>query len=172
MFRAYADHTARSAAQLPSTVGVFMLCLTVLGCGTPTAKIMNSWKGAHVSRLIRSWGPPQHVTTDGAGGKIYIWKKNIDITLAEGKAKTKGTVTYSPYLDEYTIDSETTYTDSRCPQGEEKVRMFWVDKDGIIYTWKAKGFIVEEGDTVLLVIVIIGGLGLGLLLGAIEHGDI
>lgn len=171
MSRAYTDYKVQGASKLLSTVAFFMLCLTILGCGTPTAEIMNSWKGAHVSRLIRSWGPPQHVTTDGAGGKIYIWKKNIDITLADAKAKTKGTITYSPYLDEYTIDSKTTYTDPVVLEGE-KVRMFWVDRDGIIYTWRAEGFIVEEGDTVLLVIVIIGGLGFGLLLGAIEHGDI
>ena len=130
-------------------VALLLLIVFVLGgCGPPTAEIMNSWKGAHVSRLIRSWGPPQQVTTDGAGGRIYIWTTDVNIPLTKAESKTKGTVTYNPYLDEYTIESKTTYTEPIVIDGQ-KVRMFWANKDGIIYHWRAKGFIIEEGDAVL-----------------------
>ena len=35
---------------------------------------MNSWMGSHISKVIRSWGPPTQITADGAGGHIYIWR--------------------------------------------------------------------------------------------------
>ena len=38
---------------------------------------MDSWMGEHVSKLIRSWGPPQRVISDGASGKIYIWSSRV-----------------------------------------------------------------------------------------------
>ncbi len=122
------------------------------GCGPPTAEIMNSWKGNHISDVIRSWGPPQQVTTDGAGGRIYVWSKNVNIPLTKAKSKTKRTVTYSPYLDQYTIKSKTTYTEPVVIEGQ-KVRMFWANKNGIVYHWRAKGFIVEEGDTEAVIVI-------------------
>ena len=66
----------------------FILCLTlVIGCGPSTKEIMNSWKGAHVSRLIRSWGPPQEITSDGLGGRIYIWRSDVYIPITKGTTK-------------------------------------------------------------------------------------
>ena len=148
-----------------------MLCLMILGCGTPTAKIMNSWKGAPVSRLIRSWGPPDYVTSDGKGGRVYIWKRNINIPIADARSKTKGAITYSPYLDEYTIKSKTVHTDAVVLKGE-KVRMFWVDQNGIIYSWKAKGFLSDHSDTVVLILISAGLLGAYILSDQIARGGI
>ena len=69
---------------------VWIMIVVFLGCGPTTTEIMNSWKGSHVSRLIRSWGPPQEVTTDGAGSRIYIWTTEINIPLSNATSKDKG----------------------------------------------------------------------------------
>ena len=132
------------------------------GCGPPTAEIMNSWHGSHVSELIRSWGPPHEITTDGLNGHVYIWIKDINIPLSEPEEETKGTITYNPYLDQYSIETKTTYKEPVVIEGQ-KLRMFWVNEDGIIYTWKAKGFIVEEGDTQVVVV----GLAIAVVLAII-----
>ena len=50
----------------------FLIWLIYQGKEGQTA-IMKSWEGAHISRLIRSWGPPQEIVSDGAGGRIYIY---------------------------------------------------------------------------------------------------
>jgi len=119
--------------------------MVLSGCAKPTVEIMNSWNGSHVSALIRSWGPPNRVTSDGAGGKIYIWSVDISLPLTSGKARTKGTASYNPYLDEYTVKSKTTYTEPLFIEGK-KVRMFWVNERGIIYHWKAQGFVQETPE--------------------------
>ena len=142
---------------------VILIC-ALIGCGPPTAEIMNSWKKNHISDVIRSWGPPQQITTDGAGGRIYVWSQNVNIPLAKAKSKTKGTVTYSPFLDEYTIKSKTTYTKPVIIEGQ-KVRMFWVNKDGIVYHWQAKGFIVDEGTEAVIII----GVAIGAILVYIKY---
>ena len=149
---------------MKSKLVVFLLITAFIlnGCGPPTAEIMNSWTGSHVSELIRSWGPPQEISTDGLNGHVYIWRTDINIPLSERETETKGTITYDPYLDQYSIESKTTYKEPVVIEGQ-KVRMFWVNEDGTIYTWKAKGFIVEKGDTELLVI----GLAVGVVLAII-----
>ena len=143
------------------SVAIFMACLIVVGCATPTAEIMDSWDGSHVSRVISSWGPPQRVTGDGRGGEIYIWSDDVSIPLSDGKTKTTSTVDYDPYRERFTVRSTTKYKEPVVLEGE-RVRMFWVDEDGIIYDWRAEGFVVDESDTTMLVL-----LGVGCLVGLI-----
>lgn len=150
---------------------LLILCGTFVGCGTPTHKIMNSWKGNHVSSLIRSWGPPDYVTSDEKGGKVYIWERNINLPLTDARSETKGTITYSPYRNEYTIKSNTVYTDAIVLKGK-KVRMFWVDQNGIIYGWKAEGFVNDHSDTVVLILISAGLLGAYILSDQIARGGI
>ena len=93
-------------------------------------EIMDSWDGDHVSKLIRSWGPPKEVTTDGAGGKIYIWRWGGKITIT-GKCPCQETDT----------ESEDYYTTVVATEPEyDRVRMFWANPQGIIYHWQWKGF--------------------------------
>ena len=150
---------------MKSKIAVFLLITAFIlsGCGPPTAEIMNSWKGSHVSTLIRSWGPPQEISTDGLNGHVYIWRTDINIPLSDREEETKGTITYDPHIDQYSVKTKTTYKEPVVIKGK-KLRMFWVNEDGIIYTWKAKGFIVEEGDTELLVIGVAVGVVLAIIL--------
>lgn len=133
---------------------MFILCLIVaVGCAKPTAEIMDSWKGSHVSRLIRSWGPPQQITSDGLDGKIYIYSNTSHTSVTAPFRIVPGS---KPIL----------ITKSG---SNSRTRMFWADKDGFIYYWKAEGDIKKRSDlssggimvmyAILFVIAIIGAAG-------------
>lgn len=54
---------------------IFVVLIFTTGCAYKNRmEIMNSWMGAHISTVIQSWGPPTQITSDGAGGYIYIWR--------------------------------------------------------------------------------------------------
>ena len=108
-----------------------------------------------MSSLIRSWGPPHQVVSDGARGEIYIWRWRVNISLAKGKTKTRGTVTHYPYSSRF--KSKTTYTPPLVLKGG-KVRMFWVTSEGIIYHWRAEGVVNDPDEDAALI-----GIGVGIL---------
>ena len=91
---------------------------------------MKSWEGAHISRLIRSWGPPHEIVSDSAGGRIYIYTQSVDIKLKPGSTKKKGTYTRTYGGGIYTERIEV-----KPPKHikYDRVRMFWVNSQGIIY---------------------------------------
>ena len=85
--------------------------------------------GRHISEVIQRIGPPQSVASDEAGGKIYIWssEKNISVpqysyvpvapkkTQSYSSPKPQGSETigemrYNPYLKRYEWRSETRST--------------------------------------------------------------
>ena len=136
---------------LPSVI----CSLALIGCGQSTKQIMDSWKGHHVPSLIRSWGPPQQVVSDEAGGQICIWRNRIHVPIAEGKKKTSGTITHYPYSSKF--KSESTYTPPLVLKGD-KVRMFWVDSQGIIYHWRAQGFVNNPDEDAVWI-----GVGVGVI---------
>ncbi len=108
---------------------------TMVGCAARINKIneiMASWVGHHYSDLIASWGPPQQIHDDGAGGRILVYTKTH--TTVTGTA-TPGTTTIQKGVtavhDWQISAAEQTYT---------VWRMFWANKDGIIYRWNWRGF--------------------------------
>lgn len=127
--------------------------IILVGCGPGTKEIMDSWKGHHVSSVIRSWGPPQQRVPDGAGGQIYIWKNRIHLQLANATQETQATVTHDAYSS--TLRSKTTYTPPLVVEGD-RVRMFFIDSQGIIYHWVAKGFISDPEEEAAWIIILIG----------------
>ena len=51
----------------------------VLSVGCSSKKIsanMASWMGAHQSKLILSWGPPDKTDSDGKGGQVLTWLRD------------------------------------------------------------------------------------------------
>jgi hypothetical protein len=57
---------------------VMVLLFLILGC--PSIKqLTQSEIGQPISVVIDRWGPPSRVTSDGSGGKIYIWEKWEDL---------------------------------------------------------------------------------------------
>jgi len=104
----------------------FILILAILstsGCAS-IGKRMDSWVGHHQSELIHSWGPPNQIVSDGAGGSILIYSSYVNL------GQTPGTINHWGY--------RTTYT---APQnhGYQRTRMFYVDSKGIIYSWRWQG---------------------------------
>ena len=152
--------TRRRVHKFQGYVGLF-LSVCFLGCGPSTKQIMESWQGAHVSKLIRSWGPPNRVTSDGAGGRIYIWSTSMNIPLTEGHSRTRRTVTNYPNLNQYDVDISSTYQD-RIHVPVKGARMFWVNEKGHIYWWKAKGLVSDKSTDAVLIgsIVVVGTVGL------------
>jgi hypothetical protein len=73
---------------------------------------VRSWIGYHKSELIKSWGAPTRVTTDGLDGEILVYENlQIDISQSVG----------GKYTNPTTHASSTT-----------KYENFYVDKEGKI----------------------------------------
>lgn len=94
-----AEYREREILAAVAAIGLTILIIYIVAeAGKGAAKkqnaIMESWKGAHITRLIRSWGPPQEIVSDGGSGKIYIWTRRVNIRLAPGSIKRKRTYTY------------------------------------------------------------------------------
>lgn len=89
---------------------------------------MDSWIGSHQSAVIRAWGPPTRITTDGNGGKILIYERESGSKYTtEGDYETKyilGQVVRE-YHPGHEVDN--TYIE---------IRMFYVNRKGFVYYWK------------------------------------
>ncbi len=104
---------------------MLILSFVLSGCASRVNKLMQSWVGSHQSDLIASWGPPQQNASDGKGGTILIYGSYVNLGQNPGQIKT----------DYY---GNTTYT---APQqrGYNRSRMFYVNPDGVIYSWRWQG---------------------------------
>jgi hypothetical protein len=97
-----------------------LLGLTFYGCVSQkelqaqrdeeTRKVMDSWTGAHKSKLIQSWGPPTRYDSDGQGGEILIYEYT----------RTVGAYVYGSYMQRTFVD----------------YKEMFANKEGIIYYWR------------------------------------
>jgi hypothetical protein len=74
-------------------------------------KVVDTWKGAHFSELIASWGIPELILDNQQGGNIYVWSSVI-----------------SP-------ESTSQVAPARSSSPKYGTFWFWTDSDGIIYKW-------------------------------------
>src|SRR2546425_642135 len=106
-----------------------LLALTVIlaggGCVSGINNAMQSWVGHHQSDLIASWGPPQSTASDGKRGTILIYRRYVTLGQAPGQVTATGYGNYN-----YTAPQQ---------NGYEQSRMFYVDSNGIIYSWRWQG---------------------------------
>lgn len=100
---------------------LFTLALSLPACSARINKQMGSWMGQHESELIASWGPPDRVIEDGHGGRILAW-------VAE-RATSSGS---AQHWENMTTAQATTST-------RRSYRMFWVNRDGVVYRWAWRG---------------------------------
>ena len=120
---------------LLSTVAV----LTLVGCTARINKLMASWEGHHYSNLIASWGPPQQVFDDGAGGRILVYTAVRSYTVpGQATTYTTGSATAYNSMIWGSATSRTTYTPAQT-YGWTAYRMFWIRRNGIIYRWAWRG---------------------------------
>ena len=94
------------------------------GCTSPST-VMQAWVGHHQGDLIQSWGPPTRTTSDGRGGEILVYEYDRNMGQIPGRAVRN-------------YDGSVSYTSPQS-NGYVASRMFWVNKEGIIYTWQWKG---------------------------------
>jgi len=105
---------------------VLVMLLFTSGCASKVNEVMQSWVGKHQSDLIQAWGPPQQTAGDGKDGTILIYSSYVNL------GQTPGQVTsYSPGYATYTTPQQ---------QGYQRTRMFYVDKEGYIYSWRWQGY--------------------------------
>ena len=114
-----------------------LTALMLGGCAAKINETMNSWTGSHISEVIQSWGPASRTSPDGKGGTIYIWETYVDLGTSPGTHSQS--IYCPPSLGGYTSCQGTgTYTQPQ-QQGWNRVRMFYTDQNGIIYTWRWQG---------------------------------
>jgi len=125
----------KSIPILLATISIFSLS----GCAGQINQTMQSWMGHHYSELIGSWGPPQQVFDDGRSGRILIWTQVRSYT-SPGTSTTQ-TYGQATAYDDYIWGSATSHTTYTPPQtyGYTAYRMFYIDKDGLIYNWTWRG---------------------------------
>jgi hypothetical protein len=64
-------------------ITIVLLTMMITSCsgGFGTMKrIMTSWEGAHLDQVISQWGYP-HAEQTIAGRKVYIWDRNVTVTM-------------------------------------------------------------------------------------------
>ena len=118
---------------------ITLLLAVMSGCAARVNRVMASWQGQNFSDLIAAWGPPDQTFDDGAGGKILAWTRTRSYTTpgsattqATGSATAIGNTAYG------TATSRTTYTPP-VTYSWRVYRMFWVNKDGVVYRWAWRG---------------------------------
>ncbi len=104
--------------------GALWLILTLLaGCATNEQKIagiLDEWLGAHQSELISQWGPPDRTTSDGADGKILVYRKTFVAQRPGMATAPHGVLLYTAPQD--VVTGETT--------------QFYANSAGILYRWR------------------------------------
>jgi hypothetical protein len=122
---------------------VFLIVSAILfsSCAYQTNAIsqdMQSWVGRHQSELIASWGPPQNTSIDGKGGTVLVYSEYVDLGQTPGTIKRKN---INPLGNKSILGDTSTYEYTPPKQkGYYKKRMFYVNPDGYIYTYKWEGF--------------------------------
>jgi len=123
---------------------ILLSAFLLFGCASSVNKMMQSWMGHSAEDLIASWGPPAQVLDNPAGGKIYVYHQNTQVTLP-GTPSTPGTAFTTGYIDANgNWQSTTTYTPGTpgtppTTYDFERVRVFFVNQQGVIYRWSWRG---------------------------------
>lgn len=90
-------------------------------------KVMKSWMGHHKADMILQWGPPTRTTSDGRDGEILIYE--YDKTGAKIVSNNISPLAEQMFGPSYSVQQT----------GYVARRMFWANKDGILYHWQWRG---------------------------------
>ncbi len=121
-------------ARFPTAVRPLGLIALVLiattGC-TSISQTMQAWVGHHYSELIAAWGPPDQTYSDGRDGQIFIYTRTI-----QWVQPATSTTTYQQNVTRGSVTGQsTTVYNPAVVHAFTSYRMFWINKDGIIYSW-------------------------------------
>ena len=122
--------------RLPTRKLLILLSVFLLaGCAEQISQTLQSWMGHNFNELIAVWGPPSYVFPDGRGGAIFVYAQNRSWVQPGSATTTYQTTVIGDYLYTY---GTTTYTPA-VVQGYTAYRMFWISRDGVIYSWAWRG---------------------------------
>lgn len=120
-------------------LAIALVAIAMSGCASRINRTMESWLGLHESELLASWGAPQRVFSDGAGGKVFVYTARRSYTTP-ATATTTVTGNAQTYGNQTTISATgTTVYSPSYTYGYEAQRVFWIDSRGRIYRWQWKG---------------------------------
>lgn len=125
--------------RLSAIAAVLLILVSLTGCAARVNKVMMSWQGHNFNDLLASWGPPNQVFDDGAGGRVMVWAVTRSYTApGSSTTQTTGSATASGNTVWGSATSQTTYNPGQTYQWTT-YRMFWLNRDGIIYRWAWRG---------------------------------
>lgn len=120
--------------------GLLLLSLLLLiGCATRAnyEKILNSWTGAPVDSLVRSWGPPSSSYRLQSGGQILVYDSRSSQTMTTPMhvQQAPGTFVGSTYFPgPTTVTGGQVYTINRWCKTQ-----FEVSERGTVRNWRYEG---------------------------------
>ncbi len=121
---------ARLSRTAPFIALIGLAIIAAAGC-TSISDTMQKWVGHHYSELIAAWGPPDQTFSDGHGGQIYIYTRTV-----RWVSPATSTTTYQQNVTHGTVTGQsTTVYNPAVTQEYTSYRMFWINADGIIYSW-------------------------------------
>ena len=125
--------------RLCAIVAVLLLLITLTGCAARMNKVMMSWQGHNFNDLLASWGPPNQVFDDGAGGRVMVWTATRSYTTpGSSTTQTTGSATITGDTIWGNATSHTTYNPGQTYQWNTS-RTFWINRDGYVYRWAWRG---------------------------------
>lgn len=92
-------------------------------------EIMSSWVGKHQAELIRSWGAPDRVTSDGKGGKVLVYVQTYGSVRQEDGE-------YDTEIDNYGRAIKVWKPGQTIDDRFRAFRSFFVNPKGIIYYYR------------------------------------
>lgn len=109
---------------------IVLILVGAAGC-TSISQTMQAWVGHPFSALIAAWGPPDKTLSDGRGGQIVIYTHT-----ARYVEPPISTTTYEQNTtEESETEQSTTVYNPEVVEVYTSYRMFFINADGIIYSW-------------------------------------
>lgn len=112
---------------MKKTILLIILALSLSSCFMVTNS-MRRFEGRHVTSLYAEWGYPAEVYDDGGGGRVLVYTEPRGTYYCP--PSLSGETSRRGVLIRYAPEVIASY---------EARRVFWVDKNGIVYKWLWKG---------------------------------
>ena len=110
---------------------IIAVALILAACATTEnyKKILNTWIGSHVDRLVSSWGPPQGSFKLSNGGAVLEYRRGRTFQVGSQSGTVYGGGGYGTYSGTSTSFNINKWCNTR----------FTVGSNGIIETWSMEG---------------------------------